>query len=105
MSKHQTTLLGNLLEGDKFQFAHENGTPKSDRIYYVEGQYPKFGCTTVIQEQNIRKCNSGGLHATMVTGVESDQWVNFIQEEVIHVCHKVTFNEHPLPEGMSRLMH
>ena len=98
------TLLGNLLEGDKFQFANEDGTLKSERIYFVEGQYPKFHCTTVFGEHSIEKCKDGGLHTNMVTGVESDQWVRFIQEEVVHTCHKVKFREHPLPEGKSKLM-
>lgn len=101
----QITLLANLLEGDKFQFANEDGTLKSERMYYVEGQYPKFHCTTVCAENNIEKCKDGGLHMTTVTGVEDIQWVKFVQEEVIHICHKVTFNKAVLPPGMSRLMH
>lgn len=89
--KPRITLLANLEEGDKFYFAEENGKLKNTTPYYVEGQYPKFHCTTVCAKHNIKPCSSGnGLHMTMVTGVEDVQWVQIIQEHAIHTCHKVT---------------
>lgn len=78
--KPRITLLANLEEGDKFYFAEENGKLKNTTPYYVEGQYPKFHCTTVCAEHNIKPCSSGnGQHMTMVTGVEDVQWVQIIQ--------------------------
>lgn len=93
--KVNVTMLSLLDEGDKFQFANEDGTLKSERIYYVEGQYPKFNCTTVVAEHNIEPCMSFGLykdkgeHAKVVTGVEDTQWVHLVTRHSIHFCHKV----------------
>ena len=92
MSKVRVTMLHLLDEGDRFQFANEDGTLKSERMYYVEGQYPKFGCTTVCAETNIEPCRSGeGQKMRMVTGVEDAQWVHLVTEHAIDVCHKVKF--------------
>lgn len=85
-------MLHLLDEGDKFQFANEDGTLKSERMYFVEGQYPKFSCTTVCAETNIEPCrHNDGQHMKMVTGVEDCQWVHLVTEHAIKVCHKVTF--------------
>lgn len=93
--KHRVTMLHLLDEGDKFQFANEDGTLKSERMYFVEGQYQKFGCTTVIAEHNIKECPHYGLyadegqHTDVITRVENIQWVHLVQSHAIHVCHKV----------------
>lgn len=92
--KQQITLLSNLDEGDEFIFVEEqrNGQykPKNNTHYYVEGQYPKFHCTTVCAKHNIKPCSSGnGEHMTMITGVENIQWVQIVKEQAIHICHKV----------------
>lgn len=90
--KHKVTLLSNLEEGDKFQFANEDGTLKSTREYFVEGQYPKFNCTTVCAKDNIKPCSSGnGQNLSMVTGVEDYQWVRFLPDQKIDICHKVKY--------------
>ncbi len=96
MKKHNITRLALLDEGDKFQFANEDGTLKSERVFFVEAQYPKFSCTTILAEHYIKPCHSyglykdDGLHAEMVTAVE-DQWVHILQKHAIHICHKVKY--------------
>lgn len=80
-------ILKNLKEGDKFIFPAKPDTP-----YFVEGQYPKFGCTTVCKASNIEPCSSGnGEHMTMVTGVNDKQEVKLIKSNAIHICHKVKY--------------
>ena len=87
--KYRVTLLANLSEGEKFQFANENGTLKSDREYFVEGQYPKFNCTTVFAKDRIETSRTGDKCTEMVTAVENDQWVRWIPNEIAYTCHKV----------------
>lgn len=95
--------LRELKEGDKFRFlsSDTDWIPLKNRIiardYFVEGQYPKFHCTTVCAAQNIRPCNPDSIydaskHMTMVTGVEDRQKVVLIKANAIHICHEVTFN-------------
>ncbi len=88
-------LLKDLKEGDEFFFVRKhnsyNGVWSPDS-YYVEGQYPKFHCTTVCRKSNVKPCSSGGFHMTRVTGVEDTQPVRLLNKEIIHTCHKVTFN-------------
>ena len=91
-------LLKQLKEGDKFRFLSSDAQWISlqkriiARDYYVEGQYPKFHCTTVCAAENIQPCRDNSQHMTMVTGVEDNQKVVLIKANAIHTCHKVTFN-------------
>ena len=78
--------LRQLKEGDPFVFPNKPNT-----LYYVEGQYPRFHCTTVCKLSNIEQCKDGGLHATMVTGVDDRQLVAVRRAKRIHICHKVNF--------------
>lgn len=96
-------LLRELKEGDKFRFLKSQAEwiPLKNRIipkdYYVEGQYPKFHCTTVCAADNITPCHpestfDASKHMIMVTGVNDNQEVVLIKTNAIHICHKVTFN-------------
>lgn len=99
----QITQLRNLKEGDEFYFVNYekkvknlSGTDRDKYVlnattYYVEGQYPKFHCTTVCRKSNVKPCSSGGLHMTQVTGVEDTQEVRLVNAGIIHTCHKVTY--------------
>lgn len=89
--KVKVTMLHLLDEGDRFQFANENGTLKSNKIYYVEGQYPKFHCTTVCGDHNIVPCCGGECKCmNVVTGVEDTQWVHLVKKHAIDICHEIT---------------
>jgi len=90
--KTPVTLLRHLHEGDEFYFIKRNKKEVvSKESFIVEGQYPKFHCTTVCRKSHITPCSSGGLHMTMVTGVEDTQEVKVIEQNMAHICHKVTF--------------
>ena len=96
MCKGKITLLRNLKEGDKFQFCDQTGKIKSHKEYYVEGQYPKFGCTTVFAEMYINHFFSGrnsNVDCKNVTGVEDKQYVKVIDCGVLHVSHELHFGE------------
>ena len=94
MCKGKVTLLKNLKEGDKFYFCDQTGKQKSAAAYYVEGQYPKFHCTTVFAEHNVTHYFNGNpsdVDCENVTGVENNQYVKIIECAVLHVHHVVRF--------------
>lgn len=94
MCKGKITLLRNLKEGDKFQFCDQTGKLKSTTEYYVEGQYPKFRCTTVFAEHNITHYFNGrtsNVDCDKVTGVENIQYVKIVECAVLHVEHCVHY--------------
>lgn len=96
MCKGKITLLRNLKEGDKFHFCDQSGKIKSSEAYYVEGQYPKFHCTTVFAERNITHYFNGApssVDCECVTGVENSQYVKIDECAVLHVKHNVVFGE------------
>lgn len=95
MCKGKVTLLRNLNEGDKFYFCDQNGRIKnSATAYFVEGQYPKFKCTTVFAEKNINHYFSGknsDVNCHNVTGVENNQYVKIEECNVLHVHHTLSW--------------
>ncbi len=94
MCKGKITLLKHLKEGDKFQFCEKDGRIKKQAPYYVEGQYPKFGCTTVFAEHNINHYFTGkpsDVDCENVTGVENNQYVKILDCAVLHVKHNLHY--------------
>ena len=94
--------LKELKEGDRFKFLSSDASwihfknRIIDKEYFVEGQYPHFGCTTVCAEKNITLCNPDSpydntKHMTKVTAVRNDQKVVLTKRNAIHTCHIVTF--------------
>lgn len=91
-----TTKLKNLKEGDKFKFVNAGDfipyyLKISSANFYVEGQYPEFGCTTICKEINIKSCKHG-ICLTNVFAVHNNQDVIVTKHNAISICHKVTFN-------------
>ena len=96
MCKGKITLLRNLKEGDKFHFCDQNGRIKGSDAYYVEGQYPKFHCTTVFAEHNINHYFTGrtsDVDCECVTGVEDTQYAKVDDCAVLHVRHELHFGD------------
>ena len=96
MKKGDITLLRNLKEGDKFYFCDQNGRiKKTSTAYYVEGQYPKFKCTTVFAEMNILHSFTGPsiVPCEYVTGVENNQYVKVDDLHVLHVKHTLGYGD------------
>ena len=90
--KANTTMLHLLDEGDKFQFANEDGTVKSKCMYYVEGQYPRFKCTTICNATFIGPDSFGNEQvANIVTAVDDTQWVILVTKKAVRFNHKITF--------------
>lgn len=86
--KHIYTLLKYLSEGDCFSFVNKDGTRKPGD-YYVEDQYPKFGCTTVINDTNIIEYGKDTYSTNQVTAVENDQVVFLWQKKSIRTKHVI----------------
>ena len=88
------TQLKNLKDGDKFYFCKEDGTPASSTNYYVEGQYPRFGCTTIFPEYAIKPIRFNPLRGLKqiehVTAVNNDQYVMPLEEflDITHVVNE-----------------
>lgn len=93
--KPNITKLALLNEGDKFLFVNENGSLKTERAYFVEGQYPKFKCTTVFAEKNIQHnvaAFDGEIECKNITGVENSQKVMILEQNVLHVEHGIFYS-------------
>lgn len=91
-----TAKLIDLKEGDKFKFVNAGDfIPYCLRLsstnFYVEGQYPQFGCTTICRESGVKSCRHGQC-LTNVFAVHNNQDVLIVKRNAISICHKVTFN-------------
>lgn len=78
-------LLKYLQEGDEFVF-WKNGTINPTR-YIVEGQYPKFHCTTISRVENIQKHIVHGRCLGKVTAVKDDQEIRLLAEKRYELHH------------------
>ena len=91
----QIKKLSELKEGDKFYFCTENGNTASSNNYFVEGQYPKFGCTTIFPEYAIVPIRFSPLRGLKqiehVTAVANNQYVMTL-DEYADITHIVTPN-------------
>lgn len=76
--KTNKNLLKYAKEGDEFVF-FKNGTINPTR-YIVEGQYPKFGCTTVSRVDKIKSHITHGRTLGPVTAVENNQEIRMLAE-------------------------
>ena len=85
--KHIYTQLKYLSSGDRFAFVKPNGARVG--TYFVEGQYPKFKCTTVININNIHQNDKDSFYTKDVTAVENDQVVFLLKKNDIKTFHKI----------------
>ena len=95
MKRGQITQLRYLKDGDHFEFIDTKGKRKGACDYYVEGQYPKFGCTTVYASCHIWHSFSGPstVDCKDITGVENNQLVRLLDEATWHIKHVIAFND------------
>ena len=95
MKRGQITQLRYLKEGDHFEFIDTQGKRKGTCDYYVEGQYPKFRCTTVYASCHIWHSFSGPstVEGKDITPVENTQLVKLLDEATWHINHVIAFND------------
>lgn len=83
--------LSELKPEDSFYFCDENGNRKSNTMYFVEAQYPKFGCTTIFAKNKITLAPNKNHYINQynITAVENNQYVDISEKTYIGIWHQI----------------